>query len=246
MATNYDPIAKSYKASKMQPWRIAIEGYSFLNLIGDVQGKTVLDLACGEGHYTRKIKQRGASRVTGVDLSSGMIALAKEQESADSLGIDYLCGDARFVECPETFDLVVCAYLLNYAQKPQDLVSMCQGIARNLKPGGRFVTVNASPLIYAPKAPSYRKYGFELKASEPRETGAPIRWVFHQEAGTFEIENYFLDSEIHSEAFRESGLIDLRWWPPQLDPDNHYSADTSFWDLFLRESPIILIEAAKG
>ena len=51
-----------------------------MELIGDVAGKSVVDLACGEGFYTRRIRQAGAKRVLGVDLSEGMIELARKQE----------------------------------------------------------------------------------------------------------------------------------------------------------------------
>jgi hypothetical protein len=30
--------------------------YTFLRLIGDLRGKSVLDLACGEGYYTRELR----------------------------------------------------------------------------------------------------------------------------------------------------------------------------------------------
>jgi toxoflavin synthase len=42
---------------------------------------SVLDLACGEGFYTRLLRQTGAGRVVGVDLSAGMIALARQEEA---------------------------------------------------------------------------------------------------------------------------------------------------------------------
>jgi ubiquinone/menaquinone biosynthesis C-methylase UbiE len=41
----------------------------------------VLDLACGEGFYTRRIKQRDAARVVGVDVSQPMIELARAEET---------------------------------------------------------------------------------------------------------------------------------------------------------------------
>ena len=76
MTTNYDPIAELYKRAKQQPWRAHIEAFTLMRLIGDPTGKTLIDLACGEGFYTRMIRQRGAAKVTGVDLSEKMIGLA--------------------------------------------------------------------------------------------------------------------------------------------------------------------------
>jgi 2-polyprenyl-3-methyl-5-hydroxy-6-metoxy-1,4-benzoquinol methylase len=73
MTTNYDPIAEQYKRSKQQPWRAYVEAFTLMRLIGDPTGKKVIDIACGEGFYTRMIRQRGAAKVTGVDLSEKMI-----------------------------------------------------------------------------------------------------------------------------------------------------------------------------
>ncbi|MDB5338603.1 MAG: hypothetical protein JWN70_4222, partial [Planctomycetaceae bacterium] len=154
MTTNYDPIAEQYKLSKQQPWRTHIEAYSLLQLVGNPAGMSVLDVACGEGFYTRLLRQQGAAKVTGVDLSQGMIDLARRQESLHQQGIDYLVGDAKHLELPAQYDLVVAAYLLNYAQDRQELAAMAHGIARCLKPGGRFVTVNSNPALEFSSAPS--------------------------------------------------------------------------------------------
>jgi 2-polyprenyl-3-methyl-5-hydroxy-6-metoxy-1,4-benzoquinol methylase len=65
-----------------------------MEVIGDPRGMAVLDVACGEGFYTRMLRQRGAARVTGVDLSPAMIDLARLQEAQHELGIEYVVGNA--------------------------------------------------------------------------------------------------------------------------------------------------------
>lgn len=197
MTTDYDPIAEQYKRSKQQPWRTYIEAFTLMELIGDPAGKAVVDIACGEGFYTRFLRQRGAGKVTGVDLSERMIELAKAQEAKQRLGIDYVVGDGRDLALGAQYDLAVAAYLLNCARDCGELGAMCSGIARCLGPGGRFVTVNCSPTLDFRVAPSYRKYGFETSVASGLCEGAPITWTFFLEDGSFEIENYFLDAAIH-------------------------------------------------
>ena len=77
MTTNYDPIAEQYKRAKQQPWRAHVEAFTLMELIGDPTGKAVIDIGCGSRFYTRMIRQRGALKVTGVDLSEKMIGLAR-------------------------------------------------------------------------------------------------------------------------------------------------------------------------
>ena len=216
MATNYDPIAEQYKRSKQQPWRTHIEAFTLMELIGDPAGEAVVDVACGEGFYTRLLRQRGAGKVVGVDLSQRMIELARDQEAQHRLGIDYIVGDARELTLGVEYDLAVAAYLLNYARDRAELGVMCNGIAHCLRPGGRFVTVNCSPALDFRVAPSYRKYGFHTSVASDFGEGAPIRWTFFLEDGSFEIENYFLDVPIHEEAFRSAGFREIRWHGPLL------------------------------
>ena len=145
MSTSYDQIAKEYQASKLLPWRTHIERYTLLKLTRGVAGMQVLDLACGEGYYTRLLRRLGAGPVTGVDLSQGMIDLARAQELADPLGVRYEAADARAIDPQPTNDLVFAAYLLNYAKDYDELLAMCHAIVRSMKPGGRFVTVEYTP-----------------------------------------------------------------------------------------------------
>ena len=58
--TNYDKIADIYQETKQNPLPTYADEFTFLNALGDVNGKSVLDLACGYGHYSRLIKVQGA------------------------------------------------------------------------------------------------------------------------------------------------------------------------------------------
>ena len=245
MTTNYDPIAEQYKRSKQQPWRTHVEAYTLLQLMGDPHGLAVLDVACGEGYYTRLVRQRGAGRVTGLDLSAGMIELARRQEADHQLGIEYLVGDARSLELDEQFDLVVAAYLLNYAPDRGELLAMSRGIARCLKPGGRFVTVNSNPALNFPAAPSYRKYGFETSVPGEFCEGAAIKWIFHLADGCFEIENYYLDVAIHEEVFRAAGFQEVRWHTPQFSATGNTEFGADYWTALKSHPPIAFIECIK-
>ena len=68
MPTDYDRIAEQYQMAKKSPWRLHIEHFTMFELLGDLAGKTVLDLACGEGYYSRALKAAGAARVVGVGI----------------------------------------------------------------------------------------------------------------------------------------------------------------------------------
>jgi ubiquinone/menaquinone biosynthesis C-methylase UbiE len=243
--TNYDLIAEQYKLSKEQPWRTYIEAFTFMGLIGDPKGKAVIDIACGEGFYSRMIRQRGAESVTGVDLSEGMIELARTQESLYRLGIEYIVADGRELELGRRYDLAIAAYLLNYARDREELGAMCNGIARCLKPGARFITVNCNPALDFSAAPSYRKYGFETYTAGRLYEGTPIKWTFFLDDSSFEIENYHLGIAIHEEAFRRAGFKEISWRAPRLSPDGEAALGQDFWTTFMDYPPITFIECEK-
>jgi len=60
-------------------YRDELNNPATFELIGDVKGKRVLDLACGEGYITRILATKGA-KVTGVDFSEKLIELARREE----------------------------------------------------------------------------------------------------------------------------------------------------------------------
>jgi SAM-dependent methyltransferase len=242
MATNYDAITEEYQRSKLQPWRKHIETHSLFELTGDLTGKRVLDLACGEGFHTRLLVHRGASSVVGVDLSGGMIDLARSQEALDPLGIEYLVDDARSLDLGERFDLVFAAWLLNYAEVYDDLLAMFQTIARHLAPGARFVTINNNP-DYRGQLDSMRPYGFTRAAPEPVD-GAPTEWTFFLSDGPFSIMNYYLSIDTHERAMAEARLVSPRWVHAQVDPEGIDELGDDHWSAFLDLEPAILLECA--
>lgn len=222
-----------------------MECFTLLETIGPVDGLAVLDVACGEGFYTRLLKHRGAARMSGVDLSDGMVTLARKQEAESPLGIDYHVGDGRDLRLPQQYDLVVAAYLLNYARTPGELGAMCTSIARCLRPGGRFVTVNSSPALDFTTAPSYRRYGFETTVAGPWRDGAPVTWTFFLEDGSFSIENYYLPVAVHEDTLRHAGFRTVRWHRPRVSPDGQARHGGAFWEPFVQSPPITFIECVK-
>lgn len=241
MAIDYNRgrIAEQYQEAKKQAWRDHVETYSFMNHIGDITGKKVLDVACGEGHFTRLLRRAGAARVVGLDISERMIALAREQESRDPLGIDYIVADARSTVEQEDYDIVVSAWLLVYAQDRAQLASMCRGLACRVKPGGRFVTVTTNPGVYSFR-PDYRKYGFEVELADGVFEGAPIDITVHLADSSLEVRNYYLPIEAYASAFRAAGFHDFAVHVPDLEPAAEAADEGDYWD-YLLDNPFLVV-----
>jgi predicted TPR repeat methyltransferase len=93
----------------------------------------VLDLGCGTGLCGEAVKPV-AKTLVGVDLSPGMIAKARERGIYDRLEVGDLVAVTRGMAA-RSFDLVVCAEVLNYIG---DLLPTFEAVATCLRPGGRF------------------------------------------------------------------------------------------------------------
>ena len=121
---------------------ITLEETLVLELIGDVAGLDILDVACGTGRYAIPLAQAGA-RVTGIDLSEEMLDLARRKAAGSGLPLDLRVGDVRALPFADaSFDLAVCALALCHLP---DLDPAAQELARVLRPGGRVVISDFHP-----------------------------------------------------------------------------------------------------
>jgi len=87
--------------------------YAF-HLLGDIRGKTVLDLGCGTGENLVPLVERGA-RVIGLDISPELIALAQKRLDRTGLGADLRVGSAYDTGLQTgSVDIVFCIALVHH------------------------------------------------------------------------------------------------------------------------------------
>ncbi len=239
----YDAIAKEYRDSKQLPFREHVERHTLFQLIGDIRGKTVLDVACGEGMYTRLLKRAGASEVTGVDISGAMIRLAEDEERRHPLGCKYAQADVAAFKPSGPVDLVVAMYLLNYARSGEQLRRFCQVCRDALRPGGRFAGVNDNVRNLQSGGASLKKYGLERLCPDSPAEGDTIRYIVTNADGReFEFNNYYLTPETYEDAFQKTGFRGFRWVNLSLHPSQR---GNSFWNEFMNNPPIVAFEASR-
>lgn len=113
---------------------------SLLDLAGEVRGRMVLDVGCGQGDLTLHLLQQGA-RVTALDVSPGMVDVVRRRAQQISAEAGMLATVAAPLEqsgLPDAaFDLVLGKFILHHV----DIASGATELRRLLRPGGRAIFI---------------------------------------------------------------------------------------------------------
>ena len=216
VATWYDQLVgeagSEYQAKVVFP--------GLLRLMTVRPSERMLDVACGQGAFSRILHHRGA-RVTGVDASDELIRLARERSDA---AIDFQVADARHLHLPaENFNAACCVLAI---QDIDAIGAVFEGIAKSLVVGGRLVIAMMHPCFRPPKSSGwdwdakqrvqYRRIDRyllprkEAIITHPGKDPRGSTWTFHRP-----LEAYF-------RALRAAGLfVDvLEEWPSHKSSDS--------------------------
>ena len=110
-----------------------IPAANLVKFAGIRSGQRVLDVACGTG-VVAVTSARAGARVTGLDLTPELLAVARENAKTAGVDIDFHEGDVEKLPFPDgTFDVVVSQYGHMFAPRPDVAVGE---MLRALKPGG--------------------------------------------------------------------------------------------------------------
>lgn len=146
-------------------------------------GKQLLDVGCGLGNDLSRFA-RGGALVTGIDLSSHAIELARANFKHRGLGGQFAVMNGEALDFPDAaFDVVYCHTVLHFTPNPELMV---REIHRVLRPGGQAIlmTVNRKSWLFGmqklmkmeidyPDSPIFRKYSI----AEFRRMLAPFKSI---------------------------------------------------------------------
>jgi SAM-dependent methyltransferase len=113
-------------------------------LLGDVRGRSVLDLGCGNGGKLAELLGAGATAAVGVDVSGNFLA-------AQPSGLELIQGDLNELDvmptlAGRTFDRILFLQSFGYAKNP---IRTLQAVRAMLAEGGFIVLSRTQPIRYA-------------------------------------------------------------------------------------------------
>lgn len=243
-AAAYDAIARPYQRTRQSPVRRYVEGYTLRGLLGDVAGASVLDAGCGDGHYARELRARGAARVVAFDVSPAMLALAAE--APPDAGIAYHCHDAARLPVLGAFDVALAAYLLHYAPTVAELAAMATALAANLRPGGRLVALVENPDAVPDAERRYAPYGFARSAPAQPVDGAPIRYALVAGRDLVRFDTRYYGRGTYAAVLAAAGFAAITWHGLALDPACVADGDPDWYAGYLAHPPVVGLTAVKA
>ncbi|HQN19618.1 MAG TPA: class I SAM-dependent methyltransferase, partial [Syntrophobacteraceae bacterium] len=177
-------------------------------------GGSILDVGCGTGRHAIELAKRGYA-VTGLDLSSEMLARAAARAGTENVCVEWIRSDAIRFSLPAGYDAAVCLCegafgLLSQSNDPIDQpLAILGNISRSLKPQAKavFTVLNGIAMLrrYQNEAVADGRLDpltlVESSALPPRE-GLPA--VAVRERG-------FVPTELRL-LFRLAGLTVLSMW----------------------------------
>jgi ubiquinone/menaquinone biosynthesis methyltransferase len=167
IAPRYDEITVWLSFGRDAGWKDVL-----VRMAAVAPGERALDLACGTGDIALDIARLlPTSRVTGLDVSGEMIALAAQRASTESASrVEFRVGDMSRLDLPNaSVDLVTAGY--GFRNVPDHRVALAE-VARVLRPGGHLLTLD----FYRPENPVWRR----LLIGYLTVAGGIIGWLWHR------------------------------------------------------------------
>jgi len=136
---NYDALNRVITFGMDISWRKNV-----FKIVKKQEPQTILDIATGTGDMAILYAQTNAEKIVGLDISSGMLEVAKTKTKKKNLEdvIEYKLGDAEHLPFEDaSFDCLTIGFgLRNVTDKDQALREMC----RVLRPGGVLLVLEFS------------------------------------------------------------------------------------------------------
>ena len=171
-----------------------------LDLLGDVRGRKILDVGCGNGHLSHMLDAKGAL-ATGVDKSGEMVKVCRQRYREipfEEMDV------AEAADCPWKFD---CAIFNNSLQDMERYQDGIRNVHDMLVPGGELIIVVKHPCFHPRLAENGWKLQFENDGSCSM-TGHGLTSLLEQEQPYtglyFAMDNYYTNDPHNRTWFGES------------------------------------------
>lgn len=222
------------------PFRRALHFPAVEAALGDVKGKRILDVGCGDGLFPRLLAQRGAS-VVGYDVAPEKIAEAQEHSDATRLDVTYVAATPHTFSHDVAFDAAISVMVLHFATSVQELAAFFRSTARHLVTGGRFISIVINP--------SFSAFGHDFVVRRfTRLDGNKMLTEFLDPASgrvAMAAEIYRYTRVEYEHAARAGGMKPEEWRQLVATPDAVERLGAAFWQPCNEHQPFAVFVTQK-
>jgi cyclopropane fatty-acyl-phospholipid synthase-like methyltransferase len=230
----YNQIEKEYSnLVEVDPSKKYVQYPSALRLLGEVKGKNILDIGCGEGIFDRQLAHVGA-QVTAYDVSDKQVDRARETEQAEKLGIDFKIADPKTFKADNKFDEAVSVMVLLYAKNKEELREFFLSAAENLKDGAKFVSITFNP--------DFKRKGeivYNRRFSKTEDGGMKVEFFDNEKKSTFSALFSDFSIEDYEKAAENTGFKKLHWESLKIDDVGKKEKGIDFWVGYEEDCPYV-------
>tara|TARA_B100001063_G_C16587662_1_gene463980 strand:- start:187 stop:789 length:603 start_codon:yes stop_codon:yes gene_type:complete len=125
---HFDSKAETYqKRSHSFPWSIIRkkESDTILSMMGNIKNKTILDVGCGSGYYSKLLIKKNAKKVYAIDRSNKMLKKIREKN------IIKVNQNVENFNINNTFEKVVCAGILEFVNSVEKVLKNIKKHSKN-------------------------------------------------------------------------------------------------------------------
>jgi ubiquinone/menaquinone biosynthesis C-methylase UbiE len=162
---NAEKYSQHTRNTKESVYHSYYEKPAMYNLLPDLNDKSVLSIGCGSGEDSNHLKKIGAKNSTGIDLSSGLIEIAKSSYPE----CEFLKMNMDKLDFADSsFDFIYSSLAIHYVE---DWEKVFKEVFRVLKPNSFFLFSCHHPVRFAMENKGDTKHSvLRLEISNDRET----------------------------------------------------------------------------
>lgn len=237
MLNNYNSLAEEYKKTSSKPDKLYSTLPTLLKIAGTLDNKTVLDLGCGSGFFTKAFASRGAKKVIGIDSSEEQIKLAFKDKQ---LNTDYIRGDIFKTSLPKA-NIILAPYVINYAQNNAELSTLLQNIYQSLENKGKVILV-----IDLPTGKDLKKFGaIKTLGNIPADGEKITIELFNQNQFICKLNAFYFKPETIEKALKEIGFKKVIWHTPIISNRGLQEYGKDFWEGYTEGPELGYVSAEK-
>jgi len=241
------PADKYIPASRKWLGKLLIIDPSIMKVAeGNIAGKDIIDIGCGDGNFAQELAQMGANKVIGIDSNHEMILTCKSKFN-NHKNVDYREESSLDLSEEAQYDLAFSIFALQFSNNVNELRTSLTNIGRSLKPGGEFIAFVPNGVgDLNPSKANGIKFGASIVLNTiPPIDGERLKVEFYDEQANVIGESTitFFYRSTYERCLKDAGFTDIEWIDPIISEEGLNKYGEEFFSSFFHPPKDLIVRA---